>query len=128
MAWVGWPPFGSRRWQSLWAAWKRELLTPSCCRVSLGSSPLLLASGKFSTPLERMQREKASSSPFCVVALSCVVVGAAGVEEATLATPGEPLPLPAQPAASSENAATKTTALTINTRVAGPTFGGVQDL
>ena len=41
-------------------------------------------SGKFGMPLERMHWEKASS-PFCVV-----VVVAAVVEEATLATPGEP--------------------------------------
>jgi len=50
-----------------------------------------------------MHWEKASR-PFCVV-----VVVAAGVEDATLAIPGEPLP--PQPAASSENATTATTAL-----------------
>jgi hypothetical protein len=48
-----------------------------------------------------MQREKATSAP-------CGVVVVAGVVEAALGTGGEPLPLPPQPAASSENAATET--------------------
>lgn len=46
--------------QALWADWNWELVTPSCCGVSLGISPLLVESGKFGTPLERMQRERAS--------------------------------------------------------------------
>jgi hypothetical protein len=68
-----------------------------------------------------MQRAKANAEaivPVCVVvAPFCVVVAAAvveaAVEEATLATPGEP-PLP-QPAASSGHAATAT----IETRMSG---------
>jgi len=37
------------------------LLTPSCRAVSLGIPPLLLGSGKFGTPCERMQPEKATA-------------------------------------------------------------------
>ena len=62
-AWVCWPPFGSRCAQALWAAWNWELLTPSCCRLTLGNplanSLLLSGSGNFGTPWERMQWEKA---------------------------------------------------------------------
>jgi hypothetical protein len=68
--------------------------------VGLGiRAPMDGGSGKFVTPLERMQRVKATA-PFCVVV-------AAFVEEATFATLGEPPP--PQPAASSANAATATT-------------------
>ena len=69
--------------------------------VSLTFPPTkFCGSGKFGSPLERMQRENASS-PFCVVVVAVVV------EEAPLATLGEPPP--PQPAASSEDAATATT-------------------
>jgi hypothetical protein len=74
------------------SAW--ELLTS--CRAlttaSLWLPPLLVGSGKFGTPWERMQRAYASA-PFCVA----VVVVAAVVEE-----------LPPQPAVSSETAAIAT--------------------
>src|ERR1700730_5218601 len=64
-AWFGpLPPFGSRCWQALWADWSWELLTPSCCEGSLGVAPLLSGSGKFGTPLERMQWEKAICREF----------------------------------------------------------------
>ena len=43
-----------------WVDWNLELLTPSCCELSFGSSPLLLGSGKLGTPFERIQRAKAS--------------------------------------------------------------------
>ena len=61
-AWVGWlpGPFGSRCMQALWADWNWELLTPSCCRLTLGIAPLLSGSGKFGTPLERMHVANAS--------------------------------------------------------------------
>lgn len=36
------------------------MLTPSCCGLTLGIAPLLSGSGKFDTPRERMQAEKAS--------------------------------------------------------------------
>ena len=61
-------------------------------------------------PWERMQRAKANAEaivPVCVVVVPSCAVVAALVEEATLATPGEPPP--PQPAASSESAATATT-------------------
>src|ERR1700722_9393453 len=65
-AWVGWPPgerapFGSRYPQAWVAAWYCELLTPSCCGVRFGNTPLLLGSGQFRTPCERTQRAKASA-------------------------------------------------------------------
>jgi hypothetical protein len=67
-----------------------------------------------------MQREKASS-PFPL----CVVVVAAAVEEATLATPpGEP-PLP-QPAANSDNAATAMTEVRMSGRRQRTMFGSLQ--
>jgi hypothetical protein len=69
-------------------------------------------------PLERMHWEKATS-PFCVVG-----VVAAGVEDATLATPGEPPP--PQPAASSENAATATTAVKMSERWQRTMLGSFQ--
>lgn len=50
---------GSRCWQSFSAAWYWELLTPSCC--ALGNFALGCGSGKFGTPCERTQREKARS-------------------------------------------------------------------
>jgi hypothetical protein len=88
--------------QALRAVLNWESLTPSCCRLGFGvREPMGGGSGKFGTPLERMQRVKATA-PFCVVVVAAVV------EEATLATPAEPPP--PQPAASSENAATATTA------------------
>src|SRR6266540_5939149 len=63
--WVIWPPLGSRCAQALWAAWYWELLTPNCSGSTLfnplGNSLLLLASGNFGTPCERMQREWASA-------------------------------------------------------------------
>jgi hypothetical protein len=64
-----------------------------------------------------MQREKATN-PFCVV------VVAAFVEEATLATPGEPPPL--QPAANSEDAATATTEVRMSGRRQHMIFGSFQ--
>ncbi len=51
------PLFGYMCWQARWAAWSRELLTPSACASALGSCPLLSGSGKFGTPCGRMQRE-----------------------------------------------------------------------
>jgi hypothetical protein len=65
-----------------------------------------------------MQRAKAIA-PFCVVVVATVV------DEATLATPGEPRP-PPQPAASSENALTATTALAIGKRRPRMMFGSLQ--
>ena len=60
-AWVIWPPLGSRCAQALWVTWYWELLTPSCYRLTLGNplrnSFLLLASGNFGTPCQRMQAE-----------------------------------------------------------------------
>src|SRR5580700_2471179 len=55
------PVFGSRCWQAFRAVWSWELLTLSCCAVSLGTPPLPLGSGKFGTPCERMQLEKATA-------------------------------------------------------------------
>src|ERR1700722_2646843 len=55
------PVSGSRCWHAFRAAWSWELLTPSCCAVSLGTPPLLLGSGKYGTPCERMQPEKATA-------------------------------------------------------------------
>jgi hypothetical protein len=57
------PPFGSRCWQAVWAAWTRELLAPSCCGVSLdlSNAPLLSGSGQFGTRWERMQPAKATA-------------------------------------------------------------------
>ncbi len=53
------PALGSRCAQALWAAWYWELLTPSCSRLTLGNplanSLLLLGSGYFGTPWDRMQ-------------------------------------------------------------------------
>jgi hypothetical protein len=63
-----------------------------------------------------MQREKATS-PFCLVDVAAVV------EEATLATLGEP---PAQPAASSEDAATATTEARMSGRRQHMIFGSFQ--
>jgi hypothetical protein len=51
------PVLGSTFAQALAAAWNRELLTPSCCALVLGSPPPLGGSGKFGTPLERMHWE-----------------------------------------------------------------------
>src|ERR1700730_16569934 len=55
------PVFGSRCWQAFSAAWSWELLTPSCCAVSLAIPPLLSGAGEFRPPPERTQREKASA-------------------------------------------------------------------
>src|SRR5579864_3486179 len=83
--------------------------------VSLAFPPAkCCGSGKFGTPFRRMHWEKASK-PLSVAAF-CVVVVAAVVEAATLATPGEPLP-PPQPAASNENEATVTTDATMSGRL-----------
>ena len=54
------PPVGRRPTQAVWAAWNWELLTPSCGKLTFGSSPLLAGSGNFDTPWERMQAEKAT--------------------------------------------------------------------
>jgi hypothetical protein len=54
--------FGSTCMQALSATWNWEVLTPSCCAG--GDFPPGSRSGKFGTPWERMQREKASL-PFC---------------------------------------------------------------
>jgi hypothetical protein len=56
-AWLTSPLFGSRCAQAVCAVWYWELLTPSCCAVTFGISPLPLGSGKFGTPWERMQAE-----------------------------------------------------------------------
>ena len=56
-AWVGWSSCA----QALWAAWSWEVLTPTCCGVTLGTPPLLVGSGKAGTPCERMQWEKATA-------------------------------------------------------------------
>jgi hypothetical protein len=50
-------PGGSKSWQDLAAAWNWVLLTPSCCRLNLGTSPPLVGSGKLGMPWERMQWE-----------------------------------------------------------------------
>src|SRR5262249_38805120 len=62
---VGCPPFGSTLRQAAWAAWNRELLTPSCCGDGFGTAPPPPGSGKFGTPCERMQRETASAPLPC---------------------------------------------------------------
>src|SRR6266567_6548894 len=51
------PLLGYRCWQAVWAAWSWELLTPSSCALVFGTCPLLVGSGKFGTPWERMQWE-----------------------------------------------------------------------
>jgi hypothetical protein len=51
------PVTGSRCWQARWVAWSWELLTPICCALAFGTCPLLVGSGKFGTPWERMQWE-----------------------------------------------------------------------
>jgi hypothetical protein len=53
------PPYGSRYPQAWVAAWKRGLPAASSTRL-FGHTPLLSGSGKFDTPRERMQWEKAS--------------------------------------------------------------------
>jgi hypothetical protein len=61
-AWLGdRPPFGANRRQALCADANRVLLTPSCCRPTLGIVPLLPGSGNLDTPLERMQLAKATA-------------------------------------------------------------------
>jgi hypothetical protein len=58
-------PTGSNRWQTFSAVLSWELLTWSCC--ALGNFALLApawGSGKFGTPWERTQREKATSGAF----------------------------------------------------------------
>ena len=90
------PPFGSRCRQALCAACTRELPAPSCCDVSLdlSNTPLLEGSGQFVTPLERMQRAKATAPFGCADAVK-------GLEEELLlrvvvelscatSVPGEP--------------------------------------
>ncbi len=64
-------PTGSRRWQAFSAAWYWELVTPSCCAP--GNFTLLracLGVGKFGTPCERMQWEKATSWEFAAPELA----------------------------------------------------------
>jgi hypothetical protein len=64
-AWVVRPPFGSRCAQLPSAARYREPLTPSCCAP--GNFVVVWprwGSGKFATPLARMQRENASNWEF----------------------------------------------------------------
>jgi DNA-binding response OmpR family regulator len=58
------PPPGSKCWQAWVAASKTESLTPSCRGVCLGIPSLPAGSGKFGTPRERTQREKATSWEF----------------------------------------------------------------
>ena len=53
------PPYGSRCPQACVAAWKRRLPAASSTWL-FGHTPLLSGSGKFGTPSERMQWEKAS--------------------------------------------------------------------
>jgi hypothetical protein len=65
--WGNWSstPTGSSRWQTVSAVLSWELLTRSCC--ALGNFALLApawGSGKFATPCERTQREKATSGAF----------------------------------------------------------------
>lgn len=76
---------GSKCWQALWAAWYRELLAASWLRVTLLKTPLLLGSGKFGTPFERMQWEKASA-PFCCAGAAGGVEDFCVVFEPTCAT------------------------------------------
>src|SRR4029077_1106450 len=56
-AWDGWRSGAQARW----AAWNREVLTPTCCGVTLGTPPRLAGSGKSGTPWERMHWEKATA-------------------------------------------------------------------
>jgi hypothetical protein len=62
---VAWPPFGSSCRHAFSAAWNWELLTPSSWGATLGNplgvSLLLVGSGNFATPWERMHCEKASA-------------------------------------------------------------------
>src|SRR5437762_9125200 len=90
----------SRDAQAFWADSNSELLTPSCCGPTFGRAPLLSGSGKFGTPCERMQREKARG---------LADAGPLG-EEATSATPGLPEPLRVQAAASRVRTAVATAA------------------
>ena len=46
---------GHRERQACCAAWSWELLTPTCCRLTLGIAPPLVGSGNADTPWERMQ-------------------------------------------------------------------------
>jgi len=46
---------GHRDWQACCAAWSWELLTPTCCRLTLGIAPPLVGSGNAGTPWVRMQ-------------------------------------------------------------------------
>jgi hypothetical protein len=87
-------------WEAL-TAW--NALTTAC----LGIPPLLVGSGKFGRPCERIQAANATSPGACVLPLAEGLTVVVVVEEATFATPGE-LP-PPHPAASSDNAATATT-------------------
>jgi hypothetical protein len=73
--------------QALWAA----LNLGALAAVGVMSLPVADGSWKFGTPLARMQRENATSDS-CAFRVGVVVTGvvvATGVEEATLATPGE---------------------------------------
>src|SRR6202521_5817562 len=66
------PPFVSRCRHAFWAAWTLESLAPSCCDVSLdlSNAPLLLGSGQFGTPWERMQEAKATGPLCCVTSVA----------------------------------------------------------
>lgn len=55
--WTVPPVAGIRCWQARWAAWSRELLTPSCCALALAIPPSLGGSGKFGIPCERTHWE-----------------------------------------------------------------------
>ena len=85
-AWLGGgPPFGSRRLQSLWAAWNRELLTPRCSRATLGIAPLLSGSGNLGTACQRIHRAKATA-PFRCAGGAVADEVLLGVVEPTSAT------------------------------------------
>jgi hypothetical protein len=101
-------PFG-RRWLQAFAAVSNREGSVDLALVTwdFWICPPLSGSGNADTPWERMHRAKAASPLWGVVT---VVVP---VEEATLATRGEPPP--PQPAASSENA----TAATLEARKSG---------
>jgi hypothetical protein len=93
---------GHRDLQACCAAWSWESPTPTCWRLSFGTSPPRVGSGKFGTPWERMQREKATASFW--VELTC----------ATCLT-GEP------PQAAASRARPAAAAITATVRAAGAT-------
>jgi len=101
-----WSLFGSRSPQALVAAWYWELLTPSCCAVSLEIDPLLSGSGKLGTPWERMHWENASG-PFDAEPPGKDDPPAEG--EPTFATPGPDEPCEQPPATIAAAASVVTT-------------------